>query len=155
MTEHILKVPIGDWSCDGHNQSSDYYIISNYPVEDLQQAYKDTCKKIGLQLNHNENYTGLPECNGYGSWRQIATEYQDSEIEEEALEILIEHGCTMYGKKLTKGNDYLSGGDMFELFMWFISYSMPKNFEYRVLEAQAINGYWGNLNVQIGYGCFY
>ena len=152
--KHILRLFVGDKSEDGHGKCRDYYIISSHPVEVVQQAYKDTCKKIGLQLNNGEDFTGLSNSID-GSWRYLATECEDYEIPEEAMEILVEHGCTLYGKPLTlESEPYLGADDIFELFMWFVTYSSPDDFEYEKLEAENING-WGNLDAQIGYGCFH
>lgn len=153
--KHIVKLYVGDWSEDGHGRCEDFYIISSHPLGAIQQAYKDTCKKIGLQLNHGEDYTGVEPVELYGSWRHIATGYEESNLSEEVMGILIEHGCTLYGHPLTLENESALGPeDMFELFMWFVSYSMDKGFQYEKLEAESINGF-GDLNVQIGYGCFH
>lgn len=155
MKKQVLKLYVGDWSNDGHGKCEDYYIISSHPLEAIQQAYKDTCRKIGVQLNSGEDFTGLERDNTHGSWRHIATEYEDNEMNEDVMKVLVEHGCTLYGEPLTiKSESYLGAEDMFELFMWFVTYSMPEDFQYERLEAESINGF-GNLNIQIGYGCFY
>lgn len=165
----LFKVPIGDWSKDGHNQSEDFYVYCNYPVEAMRQAYKDTCKKIGLQMNHNENYTGI-EGLGYRTWRYLLTEYEESSISEDAVEILLNHGFKFSedelpsdefeyhdGRFIAVSSVSASTETVFKLFMWFISYSMPKDFEWEELnlEAEPIVGYWNKgLNQQIGYGVF-
>lgn len=170
MTKTLFKVPVGDWSNDGHNQSQDFYVYCNYPAEMMRQAYKDTCKKIGLQLNHNTNYTGIDGL-GYRTWRNLLTEYEESRISEEAVEILLNHGFKFKESELSNDEfEYHDGQFMaissasastdtvFNLFMWFISYSMPEDFEWEELDltAEPIVGYWcEGLNQQIGYGVFY
>ena len=72
-----VKLTIGDWSQDGHNQYEEFVYESNKSVHEIRQAYKDSCKLTGISFNHNEDYTGLnlkwdhPEYNS----RKIATEY--------------------------------------------------------------------------------
>lgn len=145
--ENIMKLTLGDWSDDGHGKYEEFYIKSNYDVHKVRQAYKDSCKKTGLSFNHNEDYTGLNL--GYGSTRQIWTEYESRELSEDAIEILRKFGI----------DDYFDDtDDAASLMMKFIALSMPEDFEYEFfcIEAEPINGWWNNeLNVQFGYGLFY
>jgi hypothetical protein len=163
------KVPVGDWSKDGHNQSIDYYVKANYPASAMRQAYKDTCKKIGLQMNHNENYTDIEELSKYKKghgWRFLLTSYEESSIDENAVEILLEHGFDFNrvdgerdeNNKMIVQDVGFCDDAVFDLFMWFILYSMPDDFKYEqiVIDAEPIIGYWNSeLNHQIGYGVFY
>lgn len=169
MTKKLFKVPVGDWSKDGHSQCDTYYVETNYSAKEMRQAYKDTCEKIGLQLNHSDNYTGIPEVTDWrnkdDAWRILLSEYEESSINKKAVEILLEHGFDFNrvdGER--DGKDqfivqeaYFNSEGVFDLFMWFISYSMPSDFEYKQvkLEAEPINGWWkSDLNHQIGYGVF-
>jgi len=166
MTKKLFKIPVGDWSKDGHNQCDTYYVEANYSAKEMRQAYKDTCKKIGLQLNHNKDYVGIEGSNGNrNNWRYLLTEYEESSISEEAVEILLEHGfefARVDGKRdeidrFVIQEAYFDSEGVFDLFMWFISYSLPSDFEYEQVkfEAEPINGWWNNdLNHQIGYGVF-
>lgn len=164
MATKLFKVPVGDWSKDGHNQCDTYYVETNYSAKEMRQAYKDTCKKIGLQMNHSDtDYTGLGL--KFRDSRCLLSEYEESSISEEAVEILLEHGFDFdrvdgerdKNDKLILQEVYFSSEGVFDLFMWFISYSMPSDFEYKQvkLEAEPINGWWNkDLNEQIGYGVF-
>lgn len=164
MTKTLFKVPVGDWSKDGHNQSIDYYVYCNYPVEQMRQAYKDTCKKIGLQMNHSDNYTGLTNLK-FRDPRCLLAEYEEPSISEEYVEILLEHGFDFARVDGERDDDdnyilqeaYFDSEGVLDLFMWFVSYSMPGDFvweEYKI-EAEPIVGYWcDGLNHQIGYGVF-
>lgn len=165
MTKKLFQIPVGDWSRDGHNQLETYYVTANYSAQEMRQAYKDTCKKIGLQLNHNTDYTGIIPEDKWNNWRYLLTEYEQSSIPEEAVEILLEHGFTfdrVDGERDDNGviviqEVYFDTEGVFDLFMWFISYSMPDDFEYEEfkLDAEPINGWWcDGLNHQIGYGVF-
>lgn len=44
----VYKLVLGDWSKDGHKQSEDFLFDCNYDVHKIRQAYKDSCKKLGI-----------------------------------------------------------------------------------------------------------
>lgn len=159
-----IKITIGDWSQDGHNQYDESVFESNKTVEEIQDAYKASCKLTGIQFNHNEDYTGLKL--GYRSPFLICTEYEDSKISAEALEILKKHNVTVFIDD-DNGDDedpeyYLDQDSFLQLLIDFIKISLPdwtleeaafKKSELRTIPA--VNGWWnGNLNVQFGYGLF-
>jgi hypothetical protein len=153
-----FRLSIGDWSGDGHSHSEDFVYSSNYPVEALQQAYKDSCKLTGLQFNYNENYSGLKDHDGYGTKRHICTEYQEGELTSFAKKTLQEHGIDTHDFETDGCTDNFA-----KLILDFIALSMPKDFDYAE-EAfkkselkdgtiKPLNGWWNNkLNVQFGYG---
>lgn len=154
-----FKVTVGDWSKDGHNQSKEYYLIANYPLKDMQEAYRQTCAKLDLSMHHDYN-------RNRDDWRNLLVEWEESQICEEATNILKEHGFDFSefdgdaqdgnGEWIVKAASF-EESQVFDLFMWFISYSMPNDFKWeRVADkAEPINGWWGDLNIQIGYGCFW
>ena len=156
-----LRITIGDWSDDGHGVSEQFVYDSNKTVKEIQDAYKASCKLTGLQFNHNANYTGLKEHDGYGSFRHICTEYEECEISEEALEILTEHGIVI--NFLEKEDSLVLYEDTFlQLLIDFIKLSLP---DLELVEAAfkkselknipAVNGWWNkDLNVQFGYGLY-
>lgn len=46
---YMYRITTGDWSQDGHNQTDDFYIISNKAYEDLQLAWgkaKEACPQL-------------------------------------------------------------------------------------------------------------
>ena len=153
----IYKLVLGDWSEDGHGISENFLFECNYDVHKIRQAYKDSCRKLGVTFNYNEDYTGLGL--GYGSERQVWTEYREDGITRTAFEILNQAGCF-------NGIDYYEGGDEYyieededcaKLIMNFISLSMPEDFTYKLIEQdyECINGFWNDeLNHQFGYGLF-
>ncbi|BAR85817.1 hypothetical protein P9Z59_13555 [Bacillus thuringiensis] len=156
MTKTLFKVPVGDWSQDGHNQYQDFYVYCNYPVKVMRQAYKDTCGKIGLQMNCSKNYTGIEDL-PFRNWRYLLVECEESSICEEAVDILSKHGFSFNNIHVEDKGICFSESDVLDLFMWFISYSMPADFEWEEfkIEAEPIVGYWNKeLNHQIGYGVF-
>jgi hypothetical protein len=156
MEKHVIKIPIGDWSDDGHGKCDIYKIESNYPVGDLQNAYKASCKLTGVQFNHNQDYTGLKP--SYRSERLICTEYEDGSVSSFAQEVFEEFGCT---DKFLLEEGYFDGTKHFtKVLLWFIGLSMPKDWVWNLIAEDDnipyLNGFWNdNLNVQFGYGLFY
>lgn len=154
----IYKLALGDWSEDGHGISEDFLFECNYDVHKIRQAYKDSCRKLGVTFNYNEDYTELGL--KYGSERQVWTEYRDDGITRTAFEILNEAGCfdeiDYYEDRDKYYLEYHK--DCAKLIMNFIALSLPEDFAYKLIERQdyeCINGYWNDeLNHQFGYGLF-
>lgn len=49
----IYKLVLGDWSEDGHGISKDVLIGCNCSnVNDIRNAYKASCRKLGVQFIH-------------------------------------------------------------------------------------------------------
>lgn len=154
-----VKLSIGDWSEDGHNEYEQLVYNSNKSVTEIQQAYKDSCKLTGLQFNENTNFTGLKE-HGRGSYatkRHICCDYQEPNVSEFARKILEEHN-------INPKEDYSFDAEGFaELIIDFIKLSLPDlvldEASYKKSELyniDVINGWWNdNLNVGFGYGLFY
>ena len=154
----IYKLALGDWSEDGHGISEDFLFECNYDVHKIRQAYKDSCRKLGVTFNDNEDCTGLGL--GYGSDRQVWTEYREDGISRTAFEILNEAGCFNEIDYYEDRGEYClkEDEDCAKLIMNFIALSMPEDFTYKLIEQQdyeCINGYWNDeLNCQFGYGLF-
>lgn len=53
----VYKLVLGDWSKDGHKQSEDFLFDCNYDVHKIRQAYKDSCKKLGITFNFTSFYS--------------------------------------------------------------------------------------------------
>ncbi|MGG4105263.1 hypothetical protein AAXB25_15200 [Paenibacillus lautus] len=156
MSKHTIKIPIGDWSDDGHGKYKVFEIESNYPAFDLQEAYKASCKLVGVQFNHNENYMGIPIDSYWDNPRLICTEYEDSSLSEFARDALIEHGLDL--DEIMEGGEGALWDETFtNLLLAFIGLSMPKDWEWNAIKDRSsyLNGFWNdNLNVQFGYGLF-
>ena len=160
-TPILTYLTIGDWSEDGHGSYEKVYFKVNYPVDAIQQAYKDSCRKTGVQFNHNENYTGTEKHRIYD---QIWTEYDNDAIRPAEGKILREYGVItdeyLTERGLMEEDSYiinLSPKDAADIIMRFIALSMPKDFCYteEKIAAQPINGWWNpNLNCQFGYGLY-
>jgi len=148
-----MYLVLGDWSDDGHGKSDKILMEVNKTVKEVQEAYKASCALTGLSFNHNEDYTNgkLQKTRKH----RICTEYEDSEISSETLEILEELGCPIIED--LKEDPFIGTGTFITLWFWFVSLSLP-DLEYKRVEDKVpvINGYWDeNLNVQFGYGLYY
>lgn len=162
-----MYLVLGDWSDDGHGKHDKILLESNVSVEDIQNAYKASCKLTGVSFNHNEDYTETDR-----DWREadrfrIACEYEDSTLSPFVFGILAKHGLT---KKMLKEWDpdgfedeediSLTTESYIQLWIWFVKLSLPKDTVLTIVEGKdeipCINGYWDkNLNVQFGYGLYY
>lgn len=69
-----FKIPIGDWSGDGHGQV-DYYIIeSNKPVQYVRELYFQACEKLGFTLDGHNDKT---PCAEFEDWRFPRETFQE------------------------------------------------------------------------------
>ena len=151
----LYKLVLGDWSDDGHGKLKDVLFECNYDVHKIRQAYKDSCKKLGITFNNNENYTHFDL--GHRDDRKIWTEYDEGEISQIAFNILKEANCFdgIDYEEFDGNYEVYSMDDCAKLIMNFIALSMPNDFTYELVEVEEINGYWNNeLNEQFGYGLF-
>ena len=76
---YTFKIPIGDWSNDGHGIAEWYIIRSNKPVEEVRELYFQACKEFGFGLD--TQYKNAP-----------CVEYEDSIIPTETLHLLKDFG---------------------------------------------------------------
>lgn len=47
---HRFQMPIGDWSCDGHERCDYYTIESNKPIEAVREAHFNILPKTGIDI---------------------------------------------------------------------------------------------------------
>lgn len=144
---HKFYINIGDWSEDGHSQSDQFLLESNYPVKDLQEAYRETCEKTGIELH------------------TLCADYCDQEVEAKIVHKLVkEFGCPLqecFGEDdLDEENEepffITSPEQMLNLIIWYIKFSMPENFSIGRSDnvIPHFNGFWGDLNISFGYGIY-
>lgn len=151
-----MYLVIGDWSDDGHGKSDKILLEINHTVEEVQQAYKDSCKLTGISFNINEDYTERGRDWQEISKYQICCDYEDNLIKEETMEILEKYKCPLLNN-IKKDDKHIYDKDLFiNLLMWFISLSLNDlKYEHIQDNVPVINGYWNNnLNVGFGYGIY-
>ena len=73
---------LGDPGGDGHANTSDYHMISNYPAKEIDEAYKKATEILGFNFVE-----------------KIGVNYQDNELREPYFSILVE-------KEIIKEEDY-------------------------------------------------
>lgn len=166
-----MYLNVGDWSGAGHEKHDQILIESNLPVKDVQQAYKNSCKLTGVQLNHNEDYTGIKRDWMAAREFQLLDEYESSKITQKQFEVLFEHGLRVemlaewneedvveYSKESSDGYSIYGVDAYVKFWIWFTTLS-NRSLELNTLKEENklpnINGYWDkNLNVQFGYGIY-
>lgn len=139
----IQRIVIGDWSDDGHCQKEYYSFECNAEKEDIRKAYKQAAKKSGIALHTDYRKKVRAICNAY----------QDSVIDDEAIEALKSIGVDFKNITIEENNIYPEG--LAILFFEMVRTQLP-NFEYKLVdEVLTINGFWQkDFNHMIGYGCF-
>jgi len=154
----LMKLVLGDWSDDGHGKSREVVYDVNHTLEDVQEAYKQSCKTTGVSFNHNDDFTGVERKYPEDKLYRICTDYEDSYISEEAFNELRKYidEDTLYkyiGEPDEDGDRWV---DDFEGLWWeFVKISLPDLcYKEEKNKIPAINGWWGDLNVQFGYGLF-
>lgn len=159
----IYKLALGDWSEDGHGISKDILVDCNCNnVVDIQNAYKESCKKLGIQFDDDKDYS--EKGYKYHDPHLVWTDYQDNDMSAIAYDILNKAGC-FDGTDIEEDDgryhiESIKGCVLEEhakVIMNFIALSMPENFSYQIVKEDYpyINGHWdGNLNVGFGYGLF-
>lgn len=106
--EYRFKIPIGDWSDDGHGKTEDYTIVSNKPIQEVRELYFQACEKLGFTLDGHDR---LSPC----------SEYQDYQVKEETIEALINYGINISGEEEAAWTeDGLTTYEMCDLVLDFI-----------------------------------
>lgn len=150
-TENIycVKLVLGDPCADGHGQKEEVRMKSNYDAFILWEAYQKSCELTGVYFD-----------NEYGRHpRAIWSDYEDFDIEDDALETLQSYGINI-NRSENEETLCLDGEEMWDdqylfatkLIMQFIGLSMPKDWQYTIEENDPYETINDN---QIGYGLFY
>lgn len=151
---HTFTVPIGDWSDDGHGKCDEYIVQCSHSASECRKAYIDSCRLTGYQFHHN--HPGIPQVRGV----PLCADYEDNVISWDAVERFREHGLdilSLLEDEWEEEDDVSVGTDeLLRIIMAFIGLSL-KDFSWEEIKSPpALFGYWNDeLNVQMGYGCFY
>jgi len=148
-----MYLVLGDWSNDGHGQSDKILVEINKKIEEVQDAYKDSCKLTGISFNGNIDYTETKRSWEIADQYKIAINYKESKLTNEVLEVLTKFKCPK--EILENYNEEAYEGTYIPLWFWFVKLSIP-DLKYNINEdIPCINGYWNkNLNVGFGYGLY-
>ena len=133
MESHLWRLPIGDWSRDGHGRCDDFFIRSNRTVKEAREGYF-AAKKL------------LPNC----CPERFAADYRQ-DITEEELDLLIQEKLV---PKKTK--DFYSK-EMAVFVLEFIKRGDPE-FTYKFEEIDMLPMYGQDRKKRhighLGYGLF-
>lgn len=124
----LIKLIVGD--ADGDFRNVDHYYEVNYPIGRIAEAYKESCRRLGIQFNdHYHDFTGLkPKWNDFD--HLVWTESDRYEISENAYRTLLNAGILEEDEVEKEDGGYDYQPDPEDLIMRFIAYSMPKDFTY-------------------------
>lgn len=163
-----FSITIGS-DCSGHGKHDVFVLESNHSLLDMVDAYKNTCKLIGLQISGGEDYTGVG-----GS--QLCSEYQECTASKQDYDQFLKFGIDLqqYSTDIvdTKSLDryvYLNNPQLFmDLVIDFIKLSLPSlTCEEAYFKNSELNKYdaYGNalieeitnrrdIDIQFGYGIY-
>ena len=124
---------LGDPSGDGHANTSDYHMVSNYSAKEIDEAYKKATEILGFNFVE-----------------KVGSEYEDNEIHEPYFSILVEKGIIKEedykyeydGKTLL--DTYLDESDFIDIFKNICKLVLPDLIiNRRNLEEQQISSLEG------------
>ena len=97
MIRYTFKIPIGDWSGDGHEKCDWFTAIANKPIKAVREAFHKA-KKLLPHLN--------PE--------SFCCEYEDAKIPERVVTALMIKGITI-------DSEDFSSETMAKIVVWFLN----------------------------------
>jgi hypothetical protein len=109
-----FKLPIGDWSDDGHGKHEDYIIESNKPLQEIRELYFQACEKLGFTLDgHHE----LTPCR----------DYEEYHFKDETIEALLNFGLNISEDEQEKWvKDSIETQEFCDLVLKFIKTQDPE-----------------------------
>ncbi len=160
MAKYTYKMTIGDWSDDGHGKSDQFVFETNTPEDQIRQGYLDAITKSGVALHHTDSGYVTGKFKGFERPKNtiaILVDYETSNIPKETLLRLKNLGVKFdqFDNEEEEGELYCSCEDAAKLFLEMVR-TQINGFEYKLKndDIKSINGFWGDLNVQIGYGTY-
>lgn len=147
--EHIFRLPIGDWSGDGHSQCDFYTVKSSKSIEEVREAHFKIASKTGVNIE------------------EIASEYQESRVREEDVEKLKELGFESFVSNIKR--DVFENGEDGEwgmysegmAYLWiFLLMKADEGLELEIVPNPPMLSFYGFDEQKrhigfVGYGCFY
>lgn len=148
--EYTYVLPIGDWSKDGHSQSENITMEMNKSKEEIIDAYHKTTELLNMTFDSNDMIGSNPI--------RLINGWEDDKLSREVADILSSHGVNfeLFGDYYPEKDCYfLDAEDAAILFMEFVKISLP-DLEYKRINNKTpyLFGYWGDLNISVGYGVF-
>lgn len=105
MSKYNVCFTLGDPSGDGHANTSDYHMVSNYSAKEIDEAYEKATEILGFNFIE-----------------KVGSDYEDNELREPYFSILVEKGVIKKedyeyeydGKTLL--DTYLNESDFIDIF---------------------------------------
>ena len=137
MTRYRFRLPIGDWSGDGHSVCKWFTVESNKPVEDVREAHFKSREILDVE--------------------SIFSEYGESSLDETQLASLPEWARDLYDEEEGALDDGPSS--MAELWIRVLNLADPE-LELRIVDGIPALTFFGydekKRNIgYVGYGLFY
>lgn len=112
MSEYIFRLPIGDWSDDGHGDCEYYYIKSTKPVEEVREAHFLIEEKTGVNIH------------------KICNDYENSYVSADIFNKLLELGFNdgVLGDYVIDGDNevFLEAKDMSDIWLFLLNQTDPE-----------------------------
>lgn len=133
MSKYNVCFTLGDPSGDGHANTSEYHMVSNYSAKEIDEAYKKATEILGFNFVE-----------------KVGSNYEDNELHEPYFSILVEKGVIKKedyeyeynGKTLL--DTYLDESDFIDIFRNICKLILPDLIiKGRDLEEQQISSLEG------------
>ena len=133
MSKYNVYFILGDPSGDGHANTSEYHMVSNYSAKEIDEAYKKATEILGFNFVE-----------------KVGSDYEDNELREPYFSILVEKGVIKKedyeyeydGKTLL--DTYLDESDFIDIFRNICKLILPDLvIKGRDLEEQQISSLEG------------
>lgn len=133
MSKYNVCFTLGDPSGDGHANTSEYHMVSNYSAKEIDEAYKKATEILGFNFVE-----------------KVGSDYEDNELREPYFSILVEKGVIKkedykyeYNGK-TLFDTYLDESDFIDIFRNICKLILPDLvIKGRDLEEQQISSLEG------------
>lgn len=136
-----FRMPIGDWSDDGHGKCTYYTVSSDLPVEDVREAHFAIYEKTGLDIG------------------SICSEYEESSITTELFNDLVILGLDIREFDYPhEGEVEVSPEGMCHIWITLLNHVEPR-LNLKKMEDLPMLPFYGYDNKkrhinQVGYGCY-
>jgi hypothetical protein len=135
MEKYTFKMPIGDWSADGHNEVIYYRVESNKPVEEVREIHFKIKSELGIDIEG------------------FANEYEDSTIPLVIVDKLIDLGVSV-----DDDLEYVSRYDMFVIWKELLML-VDKELTLKQIDSEPMLPFYGfdkkgRSIGTVGYGTF-
>jgi hypothetical protein len=119
-----VKLTLGDYSADSHGRVVEILLDVNKSLEEIRQAYKDSCLNVGVQFGsgYNKEYRHVSNADWHLHGDKLVI---DDDIRVEAIQRLAAHGIDLMDYSSDDQDIEIEDEDYAILVMDFIKLSLP------------------------------